>query len=142
MDEQIAGQQTIETMTRPDEQLNFLDVIGTVLPALESLKETLKLKKEMLQSELHQNAEYIQAEEKKKEALLTFKAAKDTALKVTICAELAETIKVAASQLKEKKAILSDVAVGYAERTGHTTVRTHDGNVYEIVKTARLKRSR
>lgn len=122
------------------QQLSLLDLENMTFKAyvsIDSLKEQLKQKKEMI-TDGYKNSHAFQERNQDvinaKKALLQVKAEVDKVPGVKVLQDEAKDLK---QRIKDKKAELSANAVQYAEEAS-TDLIDRDGVMYKIVRTAKL----
>lgn len=103
-----------------------------------SRKTELKKQKEMLQSALTNDETYRLHEEEAKKAAKQRAATKMQILNLPANAGLNEKVKDLSGEVKELDGALSDYLREYQRMSGVNEIESEDGEVHEIVYTARL----
>lgn len=127
----------------PDNQnaqtiLSLESLINSFDSRLESLTKEAKAHKEMLQSLLDGNAEYVSVSDASTKAAKLTSLAKQKALKDPQAVTLIDKIKDYQSQIKEIKVGLSDYLSQYVTLSGTTQIDSPDGTTRQIIYTAKL----
>ncbi|MFA6518861.1 MAG: hypothetical protein WCV93_04425 [Candidatus Shapirobacteria bacterium] len=118
--------------------LSLESLINSFDSRLESLTKEARTHKEMLQSLLDGNAEYVTANDASTKASKLTQIAKQKALKVPEAVTLIDKIKDYQSQIKEVKVGLSDYLSQYVTLSGTTQIDSPDGTTKQIVYSAKL----
>ncbi len=113
-------------------------MIKNHISAIDKLQEEYKKLKEMLDDIFASDATYQQHLEQAKEAIKIKNATKQQILKQPQAADLDSKIKSLRSQIKENQASLSDYLGEYQRLSGVNEIEGEDGQVREIVYTAKL----
>lgn len=126
--------------TNPNAQtiLSFESLINSFDSRLESLTKEARTHKEMLQSLLDGNPEYVATADTSTKAAKLTQIAKQKALKAPEAVTLIDKIKDYQSQIKEIKIGLSDYLGQYVTLSGTTQIDSPDGTTKQIVYTAKL----
>lgn len=118
--------------------INMESMIKTHMSSLDKLQEEMKKHKEMLDDIFKNDPTYQEHSEKAKEAAKIKQNTKAQILKQPQAAELNEKVKSFKSQIKETQDALSDYLQEYARMAGVNEIEGEDGEVREIVYTAKL----
>ncbi len=113
-------------------------MIKNHISAIDKLQEEYKKLKEMLDDIFASDATYQQHLEQAKETIKIKNATKQQILKQPQAADLDSKIKSLRSQIKENQASLSDYLGEYQRLSGVNEIEGEDGQVREIVYTAKL----
>lgn len=120
--------------------INMESMIKTNMAAIDKLQIEVKKHKEMLDDIFSNDPTFKEHDEKAKEAAKVKQGTKAQILKRPEAAQLNQKIKELKSQLKENQASLSDYLQEYARMAGVNEIEGEDGEVREIVYTAKLIR--
>lgn len=126
------------TQSTSDILINMESMIKTHMSALDKLQEDMKKHKEMLDDIFKNDSTYQEHSEKAKEAAKIKQNTKAQILKQPQAAQLNEKVKSFKSQIKETQDALSDYLQEYARMAGVNEIEGDDGEVREIVYTAKL----
>ncbi len=133
-----ADEPKIKEETGGEILINMEGMIKNHISAIDKLQEELKKHKEMLDDIFENNPTYKEHSEKSKETAKTLGTTKAQILKQPQAAELSEKVKTMKSELKENQDSLSDYLQEYARLSGVNEIEGEDGEVREIVYSARL----
>lgn len=120
--------------------INMESMIKTNMAAIDKLQIEAKKHKEMLDDIFNNDPTYKDHDEKAKEAAKVKQGTKAQILKRPEAAQLDQKVKELKSQLKENQAALSDYLQEYARMAGVNEIEGDDGEVREIVYSAKLIR--
>lgn len=120
--------------------LNLESMIKTTMAALDRQSQESRKLKEMLDDILNNDPGYAEAVEKTKEATKVKQGEKARVLKQPQAKDLDDKLKNLKSEIKENQAALSDYLQEYARMAGVNEIEGEDGEVREIVYTAKLIR--
>lgn len=132
MDEEPKTQDSSQIM------LNMEGLIKGLISQNEKLNGEAKKNKEMLDDIFANDPTYQEHSEKAKEAAKVKGNTKKEILKRPQAAELDAKVKSLKSQIKENQASLSDYLQEFARMSGTNEIEGEDGEVREIVYTAKL----
>lgn len=118
--------------------VNMEGMIKNHISAIDKLQEEVKKHKEMLDDIFENNPTYKEHSDKSKEASKVLGTTKAQILKQPQAAELSEKVKTLKSELKENQDSLSDYLQEYARLSGVNEIEGEDGEVREIVYSAKL----
>ena len=122
--------------------LDLENMIKANVATIDRNKVELKKQKEMLESALQNDETYRTHNETAKKAAKQKGATKLQILSQPSNRALAEKVRDLAAEIKEANTALSDCLREYARMSGTNEIKTDDGEVREIVYTAKLvKRS-
>lgn len=122
--------------------LNMESMIKTLISTQEKLQDELGKCQDLLDAIFENDATYKDHSEKAKEAAKVKSATKQQILKQPQAADLANKVKTLKSELKENRASLSDYLREFQRMSGISEIEGHDGEIREIIYTAKLvKRS-
>lgn len=122
--------------------LDLENMIKANVATIDRNKVELKKQKEMLESALQNDETYRTHNETAKKAAKQKGATKLQILSQPANRALAEKVRDLAAEIKEANTALSDYLREYARMSGTNEIKTDDGEVREIVYTAKLvKRS-
>src|SRR3989344_5866843 len=141
MDEEVVDGQVIEEPKTQDSSqimLNMEGLIKGLIAQNEKLADEAKKNKEMLDDIFANDPTYQEHSEKAKEAAKIKGKNKKENLKRPQAAELDAKVKSLKSQIKENQASLSDYLQEFARMSGVNEIEGEDGEVREIVYTAKL----
>jgi hypothetical protein len=148
-DESVQDAEIVEntsTPNAPDENtenpasviINLEQTIKTNISIIDKTKIELKKHKEMLEDIFINNPTYQEHDKKAKEANKVKAMTKAQIMKQPNVAQLAAKIKEMHTQVKELDAALSDYLREYQRISGSNEIEGEDGEVREIVYTAKL----
>lgn len=120
--------------------ISLESMIKSHISALEKLQEEFKKHKEMLDDIFASDETYQKHLEASKEASKVKNATKAQILKRPQAADLDKKVKELKSEIKENQSSLSDYLGEYNRLSGVNEVETDDGEVHEIVFSAKLIR--
>ncbi len=146
MDEQVteAEETTTPTVGLPNDNspamviLNLENLIRTHLTSIDTMEDELKKHSDMLNDIFENDPTYKEHAEKSKEASRVKTNTKLQILKQPQAAELDSKVKTFKSELGDTKAALADYVREYARLSGLTEITGDDGEIREIVYTAKL----
>lgn len=134
--------QTTETSNNTENKGEILvsmeGMIKSHVSSLDKLQQEYKKHKEMLDDIFTNDATYQTHSEKAKEANKVKAATKTQILKQPQAAQLQEKIKSMKSEISELQSALSDYLQEYERLSGVNEIEGEDGEVREIVSTAKL----
>lgn len=120
--------------------LNMESMIKSTITSLNLLEVELDKHQSMLNAIFEQDATFQEHSAKVKEATKIRNATKQEILKQTQAAQLNEKVKSMKSEIKEQKSSLSDYLREYQRMSGVSEIESEDGELMEIVYTAKLVR--
>lgn len=133
---------TLPTTTSDDSQasvlLNLEQLIKNHISSIDRTSEELKKQKGILDDIFANDPTYKQHSEQAKEATKIKSATKAQIMKQPQVAELSEKVKNMRQDIKEMQEALSDYLKEYQRISGVNEIEGDDGEVREIVYTARL----
>src|SRR5258708_391260 len=132
---------TMDENPTPNQAEVLISMEGMIknhISAIDKLQEEYKKLKEMLDDIFASDATYQQHLEQAKETIKIKNATKQQILKQPQAADLDSKIKSLRSQIKENQASLSDYLGEYQRLSGVNEIEGEDGQVREIVYTAKL----
>ena len=118
--------------------LDLEQLIKTHVSNIDKGKAELKKQREMLASALENDETYRQHNEEAKKAVKQKAATKYQIMQQPQNKQLAAKVKEVAADIKEADGALSDYLREYQRMSGATEIETDDGQVREIVYTAKL----
>jgi len=145
-DETTIDGEIVESTNTPQEAdkgtilINMESMIKTHMAAIDKLQIEAKKHKEMLDDIFNNDPTYKDNDEKAKEATKVKQGTKAQILKRPEAAQLDQKVKELKSQLKENQASLSDYLQEYARMAGVNEIEGDDGEIREIVYSAKLIR--
>lgn len=145
--EKIADAEIVEenvssgtTISPVDDLKSVENLINTNITKIDKLGEDIKPVKEMMESLLDADLEYAELEQKAIDAAKAKTAKKKELVNTSNGRELNEKLKSLKSELKEAKDALSDYLQDYQKKTGFNEYEGPDGELRQIVFTAKLVR--
>lgn len=135
---QIEEAPVVKEGNSSDIMLNMEGMIKNIIAQNDKLGEEAKKLKEMLDDIFGNDPTYQQHSEAAKEATKIKSNTKKQILKRPEAADLDLKVKSLKSQIKENQASLSDYLQEYARMSGQSEIEGDDGEVREIVYTAKL----
>lgn len=122
--------------------LSLEELIKNHIQSLEKLQDDVKKHREMFADAFENSEVYREHEKRVKDVTKEKSQAREQILKQPAMQSLGQKIKDFNTELKEKKAALSDYLLEYQRMSGATEIEGHDGKVRDIVNNAKLvKRS-
>ncbi len=138
VDGEIVTTESSNPQTPTDILFNMEGLIKNHMSALDKLSEEQKKLKEMLDDIFNNDPTFKDHSDKAKEAAKVKQNTKAQILKQPQAKDLDDKIKSIKSQIKENQDSLSDYLQEYARLAGVNEIEGEDGEVREIVYTARL----
>lgn len=138
--EESADVDASPTVNAAAAMLNLEELIKNHIDSLDKLRLEMKEQREMYEDSFNNNPTYREHVEKVKEATKGRSQVRQQIAKQPSVAVLDQKIKDMRFDIKEKQQTLSDLLADYKEQTGATSIETRNGQVLEIVSTARLVR--
>ena len=123
-----------------DDLQNIENLINANIQKIDNLEKEVKPVSEMLESLLDADLEYAELDLKAKEAIKEKTAKKKTLMSTTNGRELNEKLKNFKSEIREAKEALSAYLQEYQKKTGFSEYEGPDGELRQIVFTAKLVR--
>lgn len=118
--------------------LNLEELIKNYIDSIENLTDALKTHRQMFADGFDNNPTYREIEAKVKEEDKKRLDLRQQILSVSSMRELAQKIKDMSSELREKKASLSDYLLEYQRMAGGVNeIEGHDGQIREIINSAK-----
>lgn len=127
-----------DNSTDTDILLNLESLIKSHISQIDKLKEENKVNQGMLNDLLLNDPTYQEHEKKAKEATKVKTKTKQELLKQPQAASLSEKVKEGKASLKELQSAMSEYLREYARMSGTNEIETDDGEVREIIYTAKL----
>lgn len=118
--------------------LNMESMIKTLITTQEQLQEKLRDHQDLLDAIFENDSTYKEHCEKAKEAAKIKSATKQEILKQPQATDLANKVKTFRSELKENKTALADYLREFQRMSGINEIEDNDGEIREIVFTAKL----
>lgn len=118
--------------------LDLEQLIKTHVSNIDKGKSELKKQREMLTSALENDETYRLHNDEAKKAVKQKAATKYQIMQLPQNKQLAEKVKEVAADIKEADGALSDYLREYQRMSGATEIETDDGQIREIVYTAKL----
>ena len=128
------------TISQVDELKNNENLINSNLTKITKLQDDIKPVKEMLESLLDADLQYAELDQKAMEAAKVKSAKRKELMNTSNGRELTEKLKSLKAELKEAKDALSDYLKEYQGKTGFNEYEGPDGELRQIVFTAKLVR--
>ena len=128
------------TISQVDELKNIENLINSNLTKITKLQDDIKPVKEMLESLLDADLQYAELDQKAMEAAKVKSAKRKELMNTSNGRELTEKLKSIKAELKEAKDALSDYLKEYQGKTGFNEYEGPDGELRQIVFTAKLVR--
>lgn len=116
------------------------ELINSYIMSLDKLKGEIRQQKEMLQDGFMNDPVYKEHEEQAKKAAKVRNETKKQIMKQPAMLTLNSKVKTLAAEIKEKNNALSDYLLEYQRLSGANQFETTDGQVLEIINTARIVR--
>lgn len=120
--------------------LSLEELIKNHIDSIDKLRDELKQAREMFEDSFANNPTYKEHVEKVKEVSKAKNSVKQQIAKQPSVATLEQKVKDIRFDINEKGKTLSDLLQDYKEQTGATSIETKNGQVLEIVSTAKLIR--
>lgn len=121
-----------------DIMINLESMIKTTMGAIDRQSAEAKKLKEMFDDILNNDPAYAEASEKAKEAGKVKQTARAGVLKQPQAKDLDDKIRTLKSEMKENQSALSDYLQEYQRMSGVNEIEGEDGDLREIVYTAKL----
>lgn len=137
-DKKIIEGEITETTTTATDLVTVTNLIQSYISQIDRSAKELAAHKQMLQDAFLNDPTYREHEEKVKEAVKVRSATKMQILKQPTLAELAEKVKDMAQSVKDAKQSLSDYLQEYVRMTSSREIEDSEGELREIVYTAKL----
>lgn len=118
--------------------MNMENMIKALIVSQDKLKEELDKNRDLLDAIFENDSTYQEYLAAAKEAAKIKSATKQQILKQPQAADLANKVKTLRSELKENKASLSDYLREFQRMSGINEIEGSDGEIREIVFTAKL----
>ena|SRR5260221_13449881 len=118
--------------------LSLENLVKNHIASIDRLKDELKKHKQMLEDGFSNDAVYQEHARLAKEAIKQKSATKSQITKQPQNMQLANKIKNMSAELKDKQFSLSDYLLEYQRMTGVNEIEGEDGEVREIVNTAKV----
>lgn len=145
--DEIVDAEIVEESASPDTTIsaasdlqNIENLINANIQKIDNLEKEVKPVSEMLESLLDADLEYAELDLKAKEAIKEKTAKKKTLMSTTNGRELNEKLKNFKSEIREAKEALSAYLQEYQKKTGFSEYEGPDGELRQIVFTAKLVR--
>lgn len=142
--EEIEGDTQLDVAVEGADQaamlLSLEELIKNHIESIDKLKLELKQHREMFEDSFNNSPTYREHLEKVKEVTKAKSQVKQQITKQPSVALLEQKVKDLRFDLNEKNKTLSDLVQDYKDQTGATSIETRDGQVLEIVSTAKLIR--
>lgn len=127
-------------MNPVDELQNIQNLINSNIAKIDKLKEDIAPVKEMLESLLQADLEYAELDLKAAESAKERTVKKKELMNTTNGRDLNEKLKLLKAEMKEAREALSTYLQEYREKTGFNEFEGTDGELRQIVFTAKLVR--
>lgn len=146
-DAAVVEEDTVEvaepaTVGQAEVLLSLESMIKGHIATLDKLNQELRKHREMVDAAFENSQVYQEHNEKAKEAIKVKSATKQEIMKQPSMIALNNKVKSMRQELKERQDELSDYLLEYQRMTGATTIEVEDGNVLEIVNSAKVVRAR
>jgi hypothetical protein len=120
--------------------LSLEELIKNHIDSTDKLRDEIKKAREMFEDSFNNSPAHREASEKVKEVTKARGSVRQQIMKQPSVAVLAQKVKDLRFDLNEQMKTLSDLLQDYHEQTGATQIETRNGQVLEIVSTAKLVR--
>jgi hypothetical protein len=140
VDAEIVQSSSPQAPTQTEILFNMEGLIKNHMAAIDKLQEELRKNKEMLDDIFNNDPTFKDHSDKAKEAAKIKQNTKAQILKQPQARELDEKVRSIKSQMKENQDSLSDYLQEYARMAGVNEIEGDDGEVREIVYSAKLVR--
>lgn len=124
--------------TSAEDVVTITNLIHTHLATIDQSQKELSTQKAMLKDSYENDPTYHEQNEKVKEATKVRNATKNQILQQPALKELSEKVKDLSATLKDSKEALSSYLQEYQRLTGQNSFETPDGEVRQIIYTAKL----
>lgn len=138
--EMVAELSTSPSAAGASDLITLTGLINNYLVQIDRSQQELKTHKQMLEDAFANDPTYREQNEKVKEATKVRNGTKAQILKQPTLVELATKIKDMRESLKEARENLSSYLQDYAKMTGEQSFENPNGEVLQIIYTARLVR--
>ncbi len=124
--------------TDVDVLMSLEEMIKNNIEGIDRLKHEIKTHREMFEDTFNNNPTYREHSEKVKEVNKIKSQTRQQILNQPSVLQLANKIKSARSEIKERQGALSDYLKEYQRMTGATEIEGRDGKIREIINDAKL----
>lgn len=124
--------------TEVDVLMSLEEMIKNNIESIDKLRNELKAQREMFEDSFANNPTYRENAERVKEVTKVKSQTKAQIMNQPSVLQLANKIKGARSEIKERQGALSDYLKEYQRMTGATEIEGRDGKIREIVNDAKL----
>lgn len=143
-DDVIDGEEVTELPTETPDQastlLNLEELIKNHIESIDKLKDEIKQAREMFEDSFNNNPVYRERSEQLKDVAKGRNSVKQEISKQPSVATVAQKLKDLRFDMNEQNKTLSDLLQDYHEQTGATQIEARNGQIMEIVSTAKLVR--
>jgi hypothetical protein len=118
--------------------LSLEELIKNHIASIDTLKDELKKHREMFADSFINNETYRENEAQVKEANKKKSQTREQILNQPAMRDLGAKIKSLSSDLRERQSAISDYLLEYQRMSGATEIEGHDGEMREIINSAKL----
>lgn len=120
--------------------LSLEELIKNHVESIDKMREEIKQVREMFEDSFGNNPTYVEHTERAKKAAKERNSVRQQIAKQPSVATLAQKLKDMRFDINEQTKTLSDLLQDYHEQTGATQIEARNGQLMEIVSTAKLVR--
>jgi DNA repair exonuclease SbcCD ATPase subunit len=125
-------------VTEVDVLMSLEEMIKNNIESIDKLRNELKQQREMFEDSFNNNPTYRENSERVKEVNKVKSTTRQQIMNQPSVLQLANKIKSARAEIKERQGALSDYLKEYQRMTGATEIEGRDGKIREIVNDAKL----
>lgn len=142
--EDVQDAQIVSENANPEDQSQVLtgldEMIKAHIKSIDTLRNESKKLQEMITDGFQNDAVYKEHDDAVKAATKVRQATKNQIMKQPAILTLVQKLKTLKSELKEKQFSLSDYLLEYQRISGANQIETDDGQILEIVNSAKIVR--
>lgn len=125
---------------RVDTMLSLEELIKNHIESIDKLRDEIKKLREMFEDSFNNNPTYREHSERNKQVAKERNSVRQQIAKQPSVATVAQKLKDLRFDMSEQMKTLSDLLQDYHEQTGATQIEARNGQLMEIVSTAKLVR--
>lgn len=132
----------IQVNQQAQAEMTLEGLIKEHVSSIQKLKEELKQNREMYDDSFINNPTFKEHSDRVKEATKAKSSVKQQIAKQPSVALLGQKVKDIRFDISEKNKTLSDLLIDYKQQTGATQLELFDGQIVDIVESAKIVRAR
>lgn len=132
----------IQVNQQAEAEMTLEGLIKEHVSSIQKLKEELKQNREMYDDSFINNPTFKEHSDRVKEATKAKSSVKQQIAKQPSVALLGQKVKDIRFDISEKNKTLSDLLIDYKQQTGATQLELFDGQIVDIVESAKIVRAR